>query len=186
MISYPSLAVIASFIKTRWWILVVVILILLVILGQFINYFLVPKTVKSPSWNNIVIGQTTVNQLRSQFGDLLQQDPQQYLLPTEPELRPHQILSDNQGRVVLVKRQLITPEKLSGLLAQYGQPGSVLYGDDATAGFLGYLYPKQGLLIIASQRLDEAIEIWYFSPTSVEGFLQSYGQSFTTAPPPQF
>ena len=73
--------------------------------------------------------------------------------------------------------------KIDSYLNQLGEPVAKLYDRGLGPSYLGYIYPEQGLAVFAHITDGIIIEIWYFQPTDLNGFLTTWGEDLVENPP---
>lgn len=73
--------------------------------------------------------------------------------------------------------------KIDSYLNQLGEPADKLYDEGLGPSYLGYIYPEQGLAVFAHMADGIIIEIWYFQPTDLNGFLTAWGKALVENPP---
>lgn len=175
----------------RYWLFI--ILAALAVLLAALDFFNQATTQQPPpsptptiqvSLEGISIG-TLLNELKSKFPTLKQKEGVLYELASESSVRPHEIIAP-EGKVAFVKRQLTTPKPLSELTSQYGTEEGKLYGEHSGAGFIYYAFPQKGVLLVGNPKINEVIEIWYFSPIPFDQFFASWGKDLTDRPSRQF
>lgn len=87
-----------------------------------------------------------------------------------------------EGKVGLIKEQIWNKESLQGLKTKYGNPQGEYFGEYSVANYKVYLYPTQGLAVIAHIDDGFILEKWYFQPMTMQEFLSSWGKELTTEP----
>lgn len=150
-------------------------------------YFLTPKT-KSYFWFGLVPGVSTQEEINRKFGNPLSSettDSQTNLkYSSSNQYRPHTLVVEN-GKLELVKEQVIGNERgsLQNYVDKYGKPEYEGYGPFAEASFKTYVFPESGLAIVASPNDGTIMEIWYFTPTTLENFRNNFGDEINNEPP---
>lgn len=184
-----TLTTVAKLLKSEW-ILIFLGTISLAIFSITIFSFTRPKIEKAPQgapWQNqIYAGTTTKEELKSLLGSPIKVDDRNgqisYFYSSANQYRPHEV--NVLGNTVnLIKEQVIEEEKgrLADYTQKYDQPERKLYGKHG-AFAPGHFWSKAGLLIFANEFDGKIIEIWYFSPTTLENFLQQYPELTTEKP----
>jgi hypothetical protein len=94
--------------------------------------------------------------------------------------RDSQITIEN-GIVVLVKEMVsyLDPKKASDVSKPYGVAIYSLFGPDSAGGNKLYVYPDKGVAYLGDPKFDTLEEIWYFTPTSIENFMQKWASNYS-------
>lgn len=183
-----------SFVKS-YWLFIVLAIIAFLLIG--LSLFLpeqepqpppTPKPQAQP-WNNIIPGKTSFDEVEAKLGDPIETKREQtktiLLYPTESEALNHEIVI-SQNIVGLIKEQVINDARgISYYINQFGEPEAKLYGPYAASGYLLNIFPKNGIAVLAHADQGLIFEIWYFEPTTLEDFLQKWGQGLSENPPQQ-
>lgn len=183
-----------SFIKSSWlFIVLAVIAFLLIGLSLFFpeqksQPSPTPKT-QAQSWNKITPGKTSFDEVKEKLGEPIEtrQRQSQTILfyPSESESLNHEVVI-SQNTVGFIKEQVIgDTRKLSYYVNQFGEPKAKLYGPYAASGYLLNIFPENGIAILAHADHGLVFENWYFEPTTLEDFLQKWGQGLSENPPQQ-
>lgn len=94
----------------------------------------------------------------------------------------HQVIFD-RDKVSFIKEVVTLKEKDSkkaqDIIKAYGDPKKMFYGPDAEAGFYLFVYPEMGIAYIGSPESGMLLEIWHFSPTDTENFINKYAQGYS-------
>lgn len=140
---------------------------------------------KQAVWQGIIPGQTSTEQLNQiiKTKGLQAQNISQdkIIIPSELGGPPHEIFIQGQT-VGLIKQQVLGEEKLEDFKKQYGQPEGGFWGPHQDAGFKTYIFPQNGLVVVAGPEKGLVAEVWYFTPTTLERFLATWGKELTTSP----
>jgi hypothetical protein len=150
------------------------ILVFSVALVSFLNK---EESPRGTTWNNIVPGSTTKEQLFSTMGQPEKseqtQEGENYFYPSSSEFRPHEVdISDST--VKLIKEQItgIEGKKLTDFLSLFGAPEAKVYGTHGSFA-PGSFWGSQGIMVFANENDGTVIEVWYFEPTTVRQFVAS-------------
>ena len=146
------------------------------------------KTPTSPPLNNqasyqkIVPGVSSKSDVISLLGTpLLEEENTIEYKSSSPNFN-HQITLD-QEKVSFVKEVVTLKEKdtkkAQSIIKVYGVPKKMLFGPDAAAGFYLFVYPENGIAYVGHPESGMLLEIWYFPPTNMEGFVDKYAQSYS-------
>lgn len=136
-------------------------------------------------WQGIIPGQTSIEQLnqiiKTKGFEVKSVSESEITIESELGGPPHEVII--QGQIVgLVKQQVFGEEKLDIFIAQYGQLEGEFWGPHQEAGFKTYVFPRNGLVVIAGPEEGLVAEIWYFAPTTLERFLATWGKELTPMP----
>jgi hypothetical protein len=95
----------------------------------------------------------------------------------------HQVIVKD-GEVVLIKEivTLADSRNKKQIVGEYGEANYILYGPDADASFYLYVYPEKGIAYIGHTDQDFLIEVWYFEPTTLEGFKSNFAPPYSDEP----
>lgn len=98
--------------------------------------------------------------------------------------RPHIAIEEN-GVIVLIREIVNSIDKkfVDDVTSAYGAPQYILYNQDPNNAFRLYVYPANGIAYIAHPD-GTLLEIWYFAPTTIDSFIQKWGQGYSQASPP--
>lgn len=165
-----NLTQVAKTIKSELVLITLVILILSLLVIALVKPF---KKSPQVTWKEgVTAGKSTRQELESRLGKPVKiGDDQTYFFDSGNQYRPHQV-QFSQDIVEIVKEQVIGNEKgkLDGFIKRYGSPQEILYGQHGTFA-PGHFWGNLGLLVFANQQDGTVVEIWYFEPIDVEGFL---------------
>jgi hypothetical protein len=172
------------FLKERRYL---VVLLFIALLLAIITTFLTKKPVTGPvglSWQGIIPGKTSERELLQKLGNPLSQQVEEhkkiFSFSSENQYRPNEVITLD-SKVVFIKQPVVYPQEgeFEKYLQQFGQPDKVLFGPHSDAFFDAYIFLKQGLVLMANKNDGTIIEKWYFKPTSLENFLQAWGQELS-------
>ncbi len=145
---------------------------------------LLPVISQSPSrissQQKTIIGKTTLEELVQEHPETQEQSlpngNQGYTIASPLDARPDQV--EFKNRVAIFERAVVLGNlKIPELILKYGQAekiikGSKFYGDHME----NHLYPSKGLMFIGNPNTNEVFEIQTFTPTTIEDYLNSYGE----------
>lgn len=140
------------------------------------------------SWNGIVPGSSSIQQVEKTLGQPIKIERVEgktiYLYPSEIENWPNQIFVSEQNNKTEGVKRFFPPkeENYSFFINKYGNPDKELFGPHSQSGFSVFVFLEKGLAIVANKKSDLVLEIWYFSPTTLEEFLASWGKNLSEAP----
>lgn len=153
-----------------------------------------PKAVPSPAplvyheWKGVIPGKSLVVDLKKFLGEPMEvatQDGKSILsfLPEEGG-PPHQVATENNV-VGLIREQYYGADKLEDLKKKYGPPDGELFGPYQDMGFKVFVFPVAGVAAVSSTQDGTTIEVWYFEPTTLPGFLEKWGKIAGVGPTPK-
>ena len=186
-----------KFIKEHWFLIFLAFLATVLVTLKFLIYItpipLQPSSVsQSNTWKEIVPQVSTSKDLQKILGQPIdiqkEKDLVVYFYPSETENWPTKIyVSETTQKVTLIKRFFPSPsETYQSFISQFGPPDKELFGPHQGAGFSVFVFLKKGVAIVANPNSGMILEIWYFSPTTLEDFLSSWGKDLTSTPPERF
>jgi len=147
---------------------------------------LIPMPSNAPSWQGIIPGKTTTDELRSQLGQPQEVSDKTYLYSSTNQFLPNEVVLKN-NKVGLIKEKIIGKEKVfSDFTSKFGESDAVLYGPDSAAGFYLHLFLKNGLAVLANSEGGTVLEVWYFSPTGLSEFIAEWGAGYSQSRPRQY
>ncbi len=173
-------------------IIIILVLILLIARPKTTTLPYLPVVSQSPTLSPLqktIIGKTKIDDIEKNYqiknkqvmpnGDL------KYSLDSRIETRPHQITFHNSlaqfERVVIVDNATISGQlKLSDQILKYGPAEKVIKGSKFYGNHMDtYIYATKGFTFIANTNANEVYEIQIFTPTSLENYLDNYGEDIT-------
>lgn len=172
---------------SKYWLFVILALAATILLAL---RFLIgpppgPKPVPQKSislWESIMPGKTTEPELVGILGQPIstQTEDNQKILMFAPQTGgPDDRIIIKNNTVNLTKRIYYGQETLATLKVKYGEPEAELFGPYQGVGSKVYVFPKNGIAIIASTFDGTIIEIWNFTPTKLSVFLSEWGQDLS-------
>lgn len=172
---------------SKYWFFVILALgaTILVVLRFLIGPPPVPEPVPQKpvsSWENITPGKTTESELAGILGQpsIVEQEGNQKTLNFPPQTGgPDDRIVIQNNTVGLTKRIYYGQETLTTLKTKYGDLEAEFFGPYQNIGAKVYVFPKNGIAIIASTYDGTIIEIWNFTPTTLSVFLSEWGQDFS-------
>lgn len=144
----------------------------------------------SANLKDIIPGKTTKNELDNKLGqpikieESLNYDVYSYL--SENKNWPNQIYVPKKEDKVSLIKEYFPQEKYSQFIEKYGQPEKELYNSHSQAGFSVFVFAQKGVAITADSNSEIVLEVWYFSPTTLEDFLSTLGKDLTLSPSQRF
>ena len=87
-----------------------------------------------------------------------------------------------KGLAIFIRQEIISGEqKASDIQKIYGLAPYMLYSQAASATFNLFVYPNNGIAYLGHKD-GTILEIWYFSPTTIEDFINNYGDGYGYEP----
>lgn len=166
----------------------IILLAFLATILVLLKIFVVPTKKEAPgppkpSWKGIVPGETQTSQLKDVLGEpegVSQVENQTvFSFGTDDGGPPDRIISEN-NIVGIIKEHYFEEKNLASFIEGYGQPEAEFWGEYKTVGFKTYVFPKNGIALIANPNGGVVIQIWYFKPTTLGEFLSRWGQELST------
>ncbi len=139
------------------------------------------------SWESITPGKTTEGELITTFGQSKStqtEDSQKTLTFTPQTGGPDDRIIIKGNVVGLTKRIYYGQETLTTLKAKYGEPEGEFFGPYQNIGAKVFVFPKNGIAVIASTYDGTIIEIWNFQPSILAEFLTLWGKDLNTKEQP--
>lgn len=184
-----------KFIKKYWIVIFVVAAIILYVTNLLIKKPTPPPTQNTQaqqgaSYKNITPGVSSEADLIKALGNPIKtttvgaQKTDEYN-STSPTRR-HTITIQN-GNVVLIKEIVSSNDTTtsSSITTVYGTAPDILYSHVPDDPFKLYVYPANGIAYLGHSD-GTLLEIWYFKPTTIEDFVNLWGQDYQiTQPAPQ-
>lgn len=181
------------FIKNFW----ILILIILAVTLSVINRLFATKQpqVSTPTpaskvvanYKSITPGTTTQDKVNELLGFPIKTEDQNGSLIAEyrssNENRNNIVVYEN-GIASLIKEMVISSsdKSASSITGQFGTAQYILYDSDPTAVFSLHVYPSNGIAYLGAS--DETLlEVWYFKPTSISDFINTWGQGYSIHKP---
>lgn len=131
------------------------------------------------TWNNIVPGQTTLEDTEKLLGPPLESQTvgDQTILSyqsTYPVYPNHVYTTEN--KVTFIK-EWIDPKDtrtLAFYTEKFGEPEFTAYSNDSSDAYYLYVFPKQGIAVNAHIQEKKVFHVWYFEPTTQEAFIKDF------------
>lgn len=179
-----------KYLKKYWLIIVLAILAVFAIVLKI----LLPKQVAPLEniWQEIQPGRSDQKQLEKFLGTPLRADETNgeviYYYPYTEQNWPTKIRVDQQNnKVKFIEAYFPPPEQdFEYFINKFGNADKVLFGPHAQAGFSVFVYLQRGVAIVANPQSNLVLEAWYFTPTTLNQFIQLSGVNLTEEPIIQF
>jgi len=180
--------------KNRFLKIITIFLFLLSLTFIVFNIYRSSKEVVTPQNQNVsnqavdlswvLPGKTSKDEVISKLGtpikdDLTTNNETLYYNSTS-KTRNNQIILEDES-VVLVKEMIsyLDSKKVSSITTSYGISTDSLFGPDSAGGNKLYIYPDKGIAYIGDPKFDTLEEIWYFVPTSIEKFKETWALGYS-------
>ncbi len=97
---------------------------------------------------------------------------------------PHvAIVDDNEVTLLIQKTKLTEDTNIRDLTPKLGRPAATLYTDYLGPYYPVYIFPSHGIALGTHQVSGKVVEIWYFTPTTLQEFQTLSPYLLTTTPP---
>lgn len=176
----------SDFFTSHWFVILLVLSFILAVVSIFIRSMLPETTpVGENTWNNITPGFTNYNQLVEKMGPPLEsvetKDGFDLKYQSDFLAIPNRVVTDKDGKVQFIKEFLKYDENhlLKQYTDKYGNPDLVLTDPESGPAVEAHVFLKQGLVIIAHVNDGSVEQKWYFSPTTRQNFLSSWGKKLS-------
>lgn len=177
-------------IKKYWYILALIVLALVSIIFKIIVSNL-PSSAEN-SWNGIQPGSTSKTKLEKELGQPIKTDQTEnnyiYYYASGTNNWPNKISLNKENSQVDFIEVFFPPKEQTyqSFVTKLGLPNLTLYGPHNEAGFQVFIFLDKGIAIIANPDSQVVLEVWYFTPTTSENFLSTWGKNLTDTLPKQF
>ncbi len=145
----------------------------------------VPTTV---NFDSITPGKSTPDDVKKILGDPLKQTQingfNLFDYKSTSPTRNNQVYYTN-GTAQLVK-EIVSykdPKTISDVTKKYGNATNILYGSDSSSGFYLFVDPQNGIAYLGNPNSGTLLEVWYFTPTTLETFITTWATSYSKTPP---
>ena len=176
----------------KYWLFIILALAATILVA--LHFLIEPPPTPEPepkkpasSWESITPGKTTESELVNVLGQpsSVQTEENKKTLTFIPQGGgPDDRITISGNRVVITKRMYYGEETLETLKTKYGEPEGAFFGPYQNIGAKVYVFPKNGIAIIASTYDGTIIDIWNFNPATLPVFLSEWGQDLTTEEQP--
>ncbi len=179
------------FIKRFWYIFVFIFLVLMLVIFVVLQNKKI-STISGPSpspqltsYKNVIPGKTTLEELKSQLGSPVeisnQGNLQIYKYPSQFTNYPSQFfVSSDKVNFVIEPVKYEEKRNIQDYLNEFGQPDKKLYNPNLGPAIPGYLYLSKGVIAFAHDADGTLIEVWYFEPTTLANFMNTWGKDLVT------
>jgi hypothetical protein len=184
---------IINFFKKNSWIWIIVVVLIAIIGDVYLQRVLNPEVTSTPtpvpkiaSYKSVIPGVSTEDFLNEVLGTPVKTTIDGNKLLNEykstSELRFHSAVIEN-GRVIFIKEIVSSRDstKASSVMESYNSAPNTLYSKSSNASFDLYVYPTNGIAYLGHKD-GTLLEIWYFEPTTIGNFLNTWGSDYSTQP----
>lgn len=175
-----------DFIVKNWFTLLLVASAIITVISVIIKSLIPEVTIiKDNSWNEITPGFSSYEQLIEKMGPPIEtietEDGFNLKYQSDFLAIPNQVVTSKEGTVQFVREFLkYDPNHLlEQYTKKYGQPDLVLSDPQSGPAVKANVFLEQGVLIMAHVKDGSVEQKWYFSPTTSEIFLQSWGETLS-------
>ena len=181
-----------GFIKKQWLPLLIGAVALILILSAIFHILTPPQPARPPAdaqnaWQGIVPNFSSVTDVQRVFGQPLaskQTDNGTELrFKSEFPALPNTVVADSQGKVLFMKEYVPfkaeNPDTLNNYVQKWGQPDLELFEPTAGNAVRAHVFLSKGVVVIAHINGGVVEQKWYFSPTTQETFLTSWGKALS-------
>lgn len=176
--------------KFRIW-KVILVLVAAILIAAFIISRSKPTNqdqngpaLKGASFNTLLPGQSTRSDAIEQLGEPLDDKESTSLdFKSSNTNLPHRVETEDE-KITFIKEIITAKDGKSStdIVELYGNAPNVLYGLDSIHGFNLYIYPDKGIAYIGHFKEPVLLEVWYFQPTTFEGFRDKWAPDYSNTP----
>jgi hypothetical protein len=171
-----------------------------VLIAGYVVYRLMtkPKTTTSPptttnkqqgAYNDLLPGESALSDVEKALGKPLSEQEINNLQKLEfksvSETRNNEAIIKDQ-KLAFFKEMVYSNKTAEDITKQYGVTDNILYGPDAYNGYNLYVYPENGIAYLGNPVTRDLLEIWYFSPTTLDDFKQNWAADYSDELTPKF
>lgn len=149
----------------------------------------VPTTTSGVSWQGLVAGKSTKDQVNGVLGNPLSEtssgNQTTNTYSSLSETRPNSAVFDNNSNTALFLRQIVSAKDTKttkDIVDVYGETNTKLYGLDWINGIYLFVYLDKGIAYLANPDSNTLFEVWYFPPTTLDNFLKTWATDYSTQP----
>jgi len=181
-----------NFLKKYWLLIFLAFLATVLLIVKILLKTAQTLPVGENSWKGITPNISTKNELEKNLGQPinLEKKEEQTILyyPSENEDWPAEIyVSNKNNKVELIKNlNPFSNENYQYFINKFGPPNKELFGPHQGAGFSVFVFLDKGVAIVSNPESGIVLEVWYFSPTTLENFLKFFGKELTLTPTERF
>lgn len=143
-------------------------------------FFSRSKLGSAPTWRNIQVGSDTKEEVIGKLGSPLSATTsaagwEQLDFQSTNQYWPHEVFFQ-KDKSTLVRERLLDPKsgELQTYITQYGSPDEVMNNSLSGLEFYLHVFASSGIAVNANPSTGTVFEVWYFPPTTLEKFKQTY------------
>ena len=175
-----------NFWKEYWYVGLGIIIFVVLIVSQIFRLLTPqPVPIQENSWREVTPGYSSLDQLTEKLGPPLSTEKNELgtalYYQSDFPVFPNAVVVDQSNTVQFIKEYI--PYDPNHLLTQYieqfGQPDLELIDEKTGPATRAHVFLQKGVVIIAHISGGTVEQKWYFSPTTKEAFLRSWGRDLT-------
>lgn len=151
-------------------------------------------TGQQADFNSLLPGKSTNKEVKKVLGDPLEINDTESILfyvyeSTNPNINHEIELNKNDNKIKLI-REIVSPidnKNTEEIITKYGKTNLIYYDKTQTGysipGSFLYIYPNNGLAYVGHPGSTVMVEVWYFEPTDIDTFLETYAKDYIEADP---
>ena len=143
-----------------------------------------PTPTKELTYKTLIPGKSNAGEVKEKLGDPLKTTQKEDI-----EVLEYKGTNSNWNGEVYIKNQQVDLIKqiasvkdqinVKDITTSYGEPKNILYGPYTDIGFFLYVYPENGSAYLGNKEKGVILEVWYFSPTTIDDFRKKYAQEYS-------
>lgn len=175
-----------SFLQRNWFIILLAFIATIIVLAKIFltkpqEEVVGPPPPSAPSWNEVTPGTTTSEEVKQKLGEpetaVPEGDYLKFLYPRQGGGPKHEVILE--GTTVALIKDRVLDGNISAFRQKYGLPENEFWGEHKTVGFKTYVWPKNGIAVVAGAEEGIIYEVWYFQPMTMDQFLASWGKGLS-------
>jgi hypothetical protein len=176
-----------SFLREYWYVWFLAGMFILFAIAQVLRSLTPPPPPpdQANTWQGITPGVSKIDQIQQKLGQPIgveeTTDGSKLSYTSHYPSIPNQVVVDKTGTVSFIREQISYDpnHNLQTYLTQYGQPDLQLFYDTLGDGTRANVFLDEGVVIMTHPQNSAVLEKWYFTPTTQELFMQSWGTSLS-------
>ncbi|MCX6706058.1 MAG: hypothetical protein NTV24_03055 [Candidatus Woesebacteria bacterium] len=143
-----------------------------------------PSQIKTIDWSKLTPGESTTKDVTDVLGNPIIQKENVYFFKSSTSVANNEAVIEN-GTAQFFKEIVTLSDKktVDTITSKYGLAPNTLYGSNSINGFDLYVYPDKGVAYLGNSITRDLLEIWHFTPTDIDTFLNKWGQGYSVKPP---
>lgn len=175
-----------TFWKEYWYVAVGILIFVLLIISQVVR-ILTPTVVpiQENSWKEVTPGYSSLDQVTEKLGPPLTSEPTNLgtalYYQSDFPVYPNEVIIDQTNTVQFIKEYIVYDPNhlLSQYIEQFGQPDLELFTEETGSARQANVFLTKGLVIISHISGGTVEQKWYFTPTTKDVFMRSWGNTLT-------